>query len=149
MPNRTWTILFLCSRNSCRSQMAEGWARHLKHNEILPYSAGTEAGGVDPRAVQVMAEAGIDISHQHSKTVAGLAGVRFDCVITLCDHGRESCPLFPGGTPIIHAGFDDPPHLAAGAKTDEEALAHYRRVRDEIRSFVETLPGALTDRRDG
>ena len=136
-------ILFLCTGNSCRSQMAEGWARALKSDCFAPFSAGIETHGLDPRAVQVMAEAGVDISGQRSKTVADLPMQDFDFVVTVCDRARESCPLFPGKTKTVHVGFDDPPHLAKAAKTAEEALAHYRRVRDEIQAFVKTLPEAL------
>jgi arsenate reductase len=136
-------ILFLCTGNSCRSQMAEGWARHLKADSIEPYSAGIETHGLNPTAVQVMAEVGVDISGQRSKHVRELRGVPFDYVVTVCDNAHESCPLFPGKTRVVHVGFDDPPRLAAGAKTDEERLAPYRRVRDEIRAFVETLPDSL------
>jgi arsenate reductase len=137
-------ILFLCTANACRSQMAEGWARRLKGDAIEAYSAGVKPGGLDPRAVRVMAEAGVDISGHRSKHVGELAGVPFDCVITVCDSAREACPLFPGRTRVIHAGFDDPPHLARDAKTEDEALAPYRRVRDEIRVFIETLPKVLS-----
>lgn len=136
-------ILFLCTGNSCRSQMAEGWARRLRGNRIEAYSAGVETHGLNQRAVRVMAEAGVDISGQRSKQVSELADVEFDCVITVCGHANESCPIFPRRTKVIHVGFDDPPRLAAEAQTEEEALAHYRRVRDEIRTFVETLPEAL------
>jgi arsenate reductase len=123
--------------------MAEGWARHLKGDVIEPYSAGIETHGLNPRAVQVMAEAGVDISGQRSKHVDELRDVPFDYVVTVCDHAHESCPLFPGRTKLIHVGFDDPPRLAREAKTEEDALRHYRRVRDEIRAFVGQLPGAL------
>ena len=140
-------VLFLCTGNSCRSQMAEGWARALKGAQIEVFSAGTEAHGLNPRAVQVMAEAGVDISGHKSKTVADLPTKDFDFVVTICDHAHESCPLFPGKTKVVHAGFDDPPRLAKEANTEEEALAHYRRVRDEIKAFVETLPDALTTER--
>lgn len=136
-------VLFLCAGNSCRSQMAEGWARELKGDVIEPHSAGLEARGLDPRAVAVMAEAGIDIGAQRSKTVAQLGGIRFDCVVTVCGGAGQACPVFPAGARVIHAGFDDPPELARGARTEEEALAHYRRVRDEIRAFVERLPRGL------
>ena len=136
-------VLFLCTGNSCRSQMAEGWARSLKGDVIEPYSAGVEIHGMNARAVQVMAEAGVDISGQHSKHVDELAGIEFDYVVTVCDRANESCPLFPGKTKIVHVGFDDPPKLAASAGTEEDALNHYRRVRDEIRAFVEALPEAL------
>ena len=131
-------ILFLCTGNSCRSQMAEGWARHLKGDQIEAYSAGIETHGLNLDAVRVMAEAGADISGQRSKHVSELHDVEFDYVVTVCDHAHESCPVFPGKAKVIHVGFDDPPRLAANAKTEEERLAPYRRVRNEIRAFVET-----------
>ena len=137
-------VLFLCTGNSCRSQMAEGWTRALKGDRIEAFSAGLETHGLNPRAVRVMAEAGVDISGHKSKTVADLPTQQFDFVVTVCDHAHESCPLFPGKTKVVHVGFDDPPRLAKDTKTEEEALAYYRRVRDEIKAFVETLPGALT-----
>jgi arsenate reductase len=140
-------ILFLCTGNSCRSQMAEGWAKQLKPETIDAYSAGVEPHGMNARAVRVMAEAGVDISRHYSKHVNDLKGVPFDYVITVCDHANETCPLFPGKTKIVHVGFDDPPRLAKDAKTEEEALGHYRRVRDEIRQFVERLEDHLSDRR--
>jgi len=136
-------VLFLCTGNSCRSQMAEGWARHLKGDVVEPFSAGIAPHGVDPRAVQVMAEAGVDMSGHCSKHVDDVRDEGFDYVVTVCDHAREHCPLFPGRTRTVHVGFEDPPRLARDAATDEEALHHYRRVRDEIRAFVLTLPGAL------
>ncbi len=137
-------ILFLCTGNSCRSQMAEGWARHLKSEVIEPSSAGIEKHGLNPRAVKVMAEAGVDISDQYSKTVDELPDLHFDFVVTVCGHANENCPYFPGKATVTHVGFDDPPKLAANATSEEEALDHYRRVRDEIRDFVATLPEALT-----
>ncbi len=136
-------VLFLCTGNSCRSQMAEGWARRLKDGSIEPFSAGIEKHGLNPLAVKVMAEAGVDISRHRSKTVGELGDVAFDYVVTVCDHAHESCPIFPGKAKVVHVGFDDPPRLAAGAETEEEALGHYRRVRDEIRAFVESLPDRL------
>jgi len=136
-------ILFLCTGNSCRSQMAEGWARALKGDVLEPFSAGIETHGLNPNAVKVMAEAGVDISGQRSKHLDELKNVRFDYVITVCDHAHEACPLFPGRTQVVHVGFDDPPRLARMAQNEEEALAHYRRVRDEIRAFVEKLPEVL------
>lgn len=136
-------LLFLCTGNSCRSQMAEGWARTLKAGEIEAWSAGIETHGMNPRAVKVMAEAGVDIAGQRSKNVSELKDVPFDYVVTVCGHADEHCPAFPGGTRVVHAGFDDPPKLARNAHTEEEALSHYRRVRDEIRAFVEKLPGGL------
>jgi arsenate reductase len=136
-------ILFLCTGNSCRSQMAEGWARHLKGDQIEAYSAGIEAHGLNPDAVRVMAEAGIDISGQRSKRVDEIHGATLDYVVTVCGHAHENCPVFPGKVTTIHIGFDDPPHLAADARTEDERLAPYRRVRDEIQAFVEALPGSL------
>ena len=142
--NHKTKILFLCTGNSCRSQMAEGWARTLKGDVIEPYSAGIETHGLNPNAVRVMAEAGVDIAGQRSKRVDELSDVPFDYVVTVCDNAHESCPLFPGKTTVVHVGFDDPPQLAADAKTEEERLAPYRRVRDEIREFVIGLPESLT-----
>lgn len=136
-------VLFLCTGNSCRSQMAEGWAHHLKGSEIEPYSAGIEAHGLNPDAVRVMREAGVDISGQRSKLVTELQGVDLDYVVTVCDNAHESCPLFPGKAKVVHVGFDDPPRLAKGAGSEDERLAPYRRVRDEIRQFVEKLPQSL------
>lgn len=123
--------------------MAEGWARSLK-GEFEVYSAGTVAQGLNPDAVLVMAEAGVDISGQRSKTVEDLAGHQFDYVITVCGHAHETCPFFPGGAKVVHRGFDDPPALARTTNDRENALGHYRRVRDEIKVFVESLPGALS-----
>ena len=136
-------VLFLCTGNSCRSQMAEGWARRLKGDVIEPYSAGIETHGMNPNAVKVMAEAGVDITTQRSKHVDELKDVPLDYVVTVCAHANESCPVFPGKAKVIHVGFEDPPKLAKTAKTEEEALNHYRRVRDEIRKFVQTLPQSL------
>ncbi|HUV30573.1 MAG TPA: arsenate reductase ArsC [Acidobacteriota bacterium] len=133
-------VLFLCTGNSCRSQMAEGWARHLLPDVLEARSAGTEKRGLDPVAVKVMAERGVDISGHKSKMLAEVAGVDFDYVITVCADADANCPVFPGRTIKIHRGFDDPPALAGDAKTDEDALREYRRVRDEIRDFVKTLP---------
>ncbi|MBN1577027.1 MAG: arsenate reductase ArsC [Chitinispirillaceae bacterium] len=136
-------ILFLCTGNSCRSQMAEGWARHLRGKGIEPYSAGIEVRELDPNAVKVMAEAGVDISHHRPKHLDEVKHIPFDMVITVCDSANESCPVFPGKVKRLHVNFDDPPKPAKGAKSVEEALAHYRRVRDEIRHFVETLPNVV------
>jgi arsenate reductase (thioredoxin) len=136
-------ILFLCTGNSCRSQMAEGWAHHLKEGQIEAYSAGIEAHGLNPDAVRVMAEAGVDISGQRSKLVSAMGGVEFDYVVTVCNNAYESCPVFSGKAKLVHVSFDDPPRLAANAKTEAERLAPYRHVRDAIRVFVEALPNAL------
>lgn len=136
-------VLFLCTGNACRSQMSEGWARHLKGARIDAYSAGIAPHGVDPRAVKVMAEGGVDISNHTSKHLDELLHVSFDYVVTVCDNAAESCPIFPGSVTKVHRGFADPPSLARTARTEEEALEHYRRVRDEIHAFIETLPMAL------
>jgi arsenate reductase len=136
-------ILFLCTGNSCRSQMAEGWARHLKGDIIEPYSAGIKPHRLDPNAVKVMAEAGVDISGHRSKHFDEVKRIQFDWVITVCDAANASCPFFPGKTKRYQKSFDDPPRLAKDAKTEEEALAHYRRVRDEICEFVKKLPDIL------
>lgn len=133
-------ILFLCTGNSCRSQMAEGWARYLKPGVLEAYSAGIETHGLNPLAVQVMAESGVDISSHRSKHVSEVLDIPFDYVVTVCGHAQEHCPFFPGKAKVIHVGFDDPPALAKNAATDEEALNIYRAVRDEIRRFVERLP---------
>ena len=136
-------ILFLCTGNSCRSQMAEGWARALKADSIEAFSAGLVAHGQNPNAIKVMAEAGVDITGQASKTLASLDGLALDVVITVCGDADEKCPIFPGRTRKIHHGFDDPPKLARDAKTEEEVLGHYRRVRDEIKSYILSLPEAI------
>ena len=140
-------ILFLCTGNSCRSQMAEGWARALKSDVLEAYSAGIETHGLNPNAVKVMAEAGVDISEHKSENVADLLHIPLDYVITVCGHANENCPLFPGKAKVVHVGFDDPPKLArelAAQGADAEAqLDCYRRVRDEIKAFVETLPENL------
>src|SRR5271169_6034821 len=110
-------VLFLCTGNSCRSQMAEGWARALKSDTVEPFSAGVAPHAIDPRAVKVMAEVGVDISGQRSKHVSELNDIAFDLVVTVCDQANEACPVFPGKTKRLHVGFDDPPRLAATAKT--------------------------------
>ena len=133
-------ILFLCTGNSCRSQMAEGWAEKLHPGVIEACSAGTAPHGVDPRAVKVMAEAGVDISAHRSKHAEELKAVAFDLVVTVCDKAREACPVWFGKAGKLHKSFEDPPFLAKEAKSEEEALAPYRRVRDEIKEFVARLP---------
>lgn len=136
-------LLYLCTGNSCRSQMAEGWTRQLKSDEIEVYSAGIETHGLNPNAVRVMKEAGVDISGHTSDLIDRYLDVPIDYVVTVCDHAAETCPIFPGTARVIHHSFDDPPALAKNATTEEEALNAYRRVRDEIRAFVETLPAVL------
>ncbi len=140
-------VLFLCTGNSCRSHMAEGWARHLKGDRLEPYSAGIETHGLNPSAVKVMAEAGVDISGHRSKHLNEVRDIPFDYVVTVCDAANESCPVFPGKVKRLHVSFDDPPRLAKTAKTPEEALGHYRRVRDEIKAFIQRLPEALNQAR--
>jgi arsenate reductase len=123
--------------------MAEGWAKHLKSERLEAYSAGIETHGLNPSAVKVMKEVGVDISGHRSKNVEELLGIPFDFVITVCGHAHETRPVFPGRARVIHVGFDDPPKLAKNTKTEKEALVFHRRVRDEIRNFVETLPESL------
>lgn len=142
-------ILFLCTGNSCRSQMAEGFANALRGDVIEAYSAGIEPKGLDPLAVKVMKEAGVDISHHTSKHVNDLKDKQFDYVITVCGHANENCPLFPGKTKVMHYGFEDPPQLAKEAKTQEEALQYYRRVRDQIKGFILELPDWLNNEQTG
>ena len=134
-------VMFLCTGNSCRSQMAEGWARHLKGDSVEAFSAGTSPHGMNKLAIRAMAEAGVDITSHWSKTPAELK-TTFDVVVTVGDSAHDSCPIFPGAR-IVHVGFEDPPRLAKGAASDDEAMPHYRRVRDEIRKFIETLPASL------
>jgi len=140
-------MLFLCTGNSCRSQMAEGWARHLKSDCIEAYSAGIEVHGLDPNAVRVMAETSVDICSHRSKHVNELKDTDFDYVVTVCGHANENCPVFPGKTTVIHVGFEDPPKLAETARRENEALDCYRRVRDQIRAFVQALPASLKNRK--
>jgi len=139
-------VLFLCTGNSCRSQMAEGWARHLRGDVIEAYSAGVTPHGMNPLAVRVMREAGVDISAQTSKHTDALRGVALDYVVTVCGHADAACPPFQGHARRIHVAFDDPPKLALGAHTDDERLPHYRRVRDEVKAFILTLPQSLESR---
>jgi arsenate reductase len=142
-------VLFLCTGNSCRSQMAEGWTRHLKGDVIEAYSAGIETHGLNSHAVKVMAEAGVDISAQRSQNIEEFRDIEFDVVVTVCGHAHETCPFFPGTARVIHVGFDDPPQmakkLAEQGASEEEQLDCYRKVRDEIKAFVETLPGSLEE----
>ena len=139
-------VLFLCTGNACRSQMAEGWARILLGERIDACSAGTDPHGLNPLAVRAMREAGVDISSHTSKTIEACSPWTLDLVVTVCGHAHEHCPVFLAqnpGTRVVHHGFDDPPRLAVGAASEDDAMPHYRRVRDEIRAFVEALPGLL------
>ena len=137
-------ILFLCTGNSCRSQMAEGWANHLLGDKVQAWSAGIEAHGLNPLAVKVMAEAGVDISNQQSTLISELSVSNFELIITVCDNAKEQCPIFPGKGKIIHYSFPDPPQIAAQATSGKEALEHYRSVMNEIRAFItDKLPTIL------
>ena len=140
------SVMFLCTGNSCRSQMAEGCARHFWGEKLNVYSAGIENHGLNPNAVAVMQEAGIDITSQTSNTVEELPTQKFDLVITVCGHADENCPAFGGDTKVVHVGFDDPPKLAKEAANEEEAaLDCYRRVCGEIKAFVADWPNSLPD----
>lgn len=136
-------ILFLCTGNSCRSQMAEGWVRHLKADVVEASSAGIETHGLNPRAVKVMAEAGVDISAYRSQNIEEFSGEEFDYIVTVCGHANETCPVFPSGAKVVFVGFDDPPKMAVEFDDEEGKLDCYRRVRDEIRDFVMGLPESL------
>lgn len=145
--NEKIKLLYLCTGNSCRSQMAEGWTRTLKNDCIEACSAGIETHGLNPNAVKVMAEAGVDIAGQKSQRIDEFKDAKIDYVITVCNHAHETCPWFPADCKVIHIGFQDPPkmakELAAEGGSEEEQLDCYRAVRDEIKAFVETLPEAL------
>ena len=133
-------VLFLCTGNACRSQMAEGWARHLKGDIIDAYSAGILPIGVSSRAIETMAEAGVDISMHTSKYSDDLGGIDFDYVVTLCDNAAQNCPVFPGKVKVIHKPFKDP-YFATGS--EEHIMAEFRKVRDQIKTFIETIPDSL------
>jgi len=138
-------ILFLCTGNSCRSQMAEGWAHALKSDVLEPYSAGIETHGLNPNAIKVMAEAGVDITNQKSENINDLLHIDLDVVITVCGHAHDNCPVFPGNARVVHVGFDDPPKLSPPDASEEVKLDGFRRVRDEIKAFIEQMPGNLEE----
>ncbi|MFP6904351.1 MAG: arsenate reductase ArsC [Verrucomicrobiota bacterium] len=138
-------ILFLCTGNSCRSQMAEGWTRHLKGDRFEAFSAGMEPQALNPYAIQVMLEAGVDISHHQSKHLDILQEMAFDSVVAVCTHAAHCNPAYPGKEHVICRSFDDPPKLAESARNEEEKLESYRRVRDEIRAFIEGFPESLEE----
>ena len=142
-------ILFLCTGNSCRSQMAEGWTRHLKGDLIETYSAGIETHGLNPNAVKVMAEAGVDISKHKSQHIDEFKDVKIDVVVTVCGHAHETCPVFPNNSKVIHVGFGDPPkmakELAEQGAGEEAQLNCYRVVRDEIKAFVQAMPESISE----
>lgn len=133
-------VLFLCTGNSCRSQMAQGWARHLKGDVVDAYSAGIETHGLNPNAVKVMVEAGVDISKHKSRHIDDFKDIKFDYVVTVCGHANEYCPVLGGETKVVYVGFEDPPKLAARIEGEQEKLDCYRKVRDEIKTFVEKMP---------
>lgn len=145
-------VLYLCTGNSCRSQMAEGWTRHLKGDRINAFSAGIETHGLNPNAVKVMAEAGIDITTHRSQHIDEFKDTKLDVVVTVCGHAHETCPYFPAGCKVQHVGFDDPPKMAKAlaekGASEEEQLDCYRQVRDQIKAFVETLPESLNAQGD-
>lgn len=136
-------LLILCTGNSCRSQMAEGFVRYFHADSIEVWSAGIEAHGLNQNAVMVMAESGVDISDHTSTSIYEILDIDFDYIITVCGHARENCPLFPRPVKQIHIGFDDPPKLAENDESEEEALNHYRRVRDEIALKMKDIPQIL------
>lgn len=142
-------ILYLCTGNSCRSQMAEGWTRHLKSNQIEAFSAGIETHGLNPHMVKVMDEAGVDVSNQKSENIRDFAEHDLDVVVTVCGHAHETCPVFPANCKVVHTGFPDPPkmakELAEKGATEEEQLNCYRTVRDEIKEYILTLPESLSE----
>jgi arsenate reductase len=134
LSNKKKRVLFICTHNAARSQMAEALLRDLHGGLYEAYSAGTEPAGVSPYAVKVMTEIGIDMGAHRSKGIQEFFGQQFDCVVTVCDHAKESCPYFPGGKKILHQSFEDPSALTG---TEEEIMAGFRRIRDEIRSWIE------------
>ncbi len=139
--------MFLCTGNSCRSQMAEGFCRHLWGHEFNVYSAGTKKNGMNEWAIKVMKEAGVDISNHYSKTTDELPKIAFDYVLTVCDSAKENCPYFPGGK-VIHLGFQDPPTLTKDLKNEDEILEVYRKVRDEIAEAIKKLPSIIKEQNE-
>jgi arsenate reductase len=140
-------VLFLCTGNSCRSQMAEGWGKALKADSFNFYSAGTKKHGLNPNAVKVMQEVGIDISQHQSNTTDEFPELKMDFVFTVCSDAHENCPFFPGGK-VVHIGFDDPPRLTKEMKDEEEILSVYRRVRDEIKEMVMNIEKNMEDKNE-
>ena len=139
-PKEKMKVLFLCTGNACRSQIAEGWARHLKGDIIEAYSAGIHPIGVSSRAIKIMADAGVDISMHTSKHLDELWNIDFDYVVTLCDNAAQNCPIFSGKTKMVHKPFKDP-YFATG--TEEQIMAEFRKARDLIKAFIETIPASL------
>lgn len=142
--NKKLNVLFLCTGNSCRSQMAEGWARALLSDRIEACSAGIETHGLNRYAVKVMGEAGVDITNHKSQLLSEFDAESIDLVITVCDNAKESCPIFPGNCKVVHHSFQDPPKMALGFEDEEDKTDCYRKVRDEIKRFIaEELPELL------
>ncbi len=136
-------VLFLCTGNSCRSQMAEGWAKSLSLSNVEFYSAGIEAHGLNPNAIEVMKESGIDISHHHSQRLSEFENVDFDYVYAVCDNASRNCPSFSGYTKTIFHQFDDPPKLARELEDQTSVMNCYRQVRDQIKHWIQELPQTL------
>lgn len=141
--SRKMKVLFLCTGNSCRSQMAEGWTRYLKGDLIDAYSAGIETHGLNPYAIKAMQEAGVDITEHKSQHIDEFADIELDYVVTVCGHANENCPVLPVKCKVVHVGFNDPPKMAEQYEKEEDKLNCYRKVRDQIKRFIETLPGSL------
>jgi len=129
-------ILFLCTGNSCRSQMAEGWANHLRSKDLMAFSAGVNPGKLNERAVTAMLEVGVDISAHIPQHIDDFCGLDFDLIVTVCDNAKEQCPIFPGKTRVLHHKFDDPSEIIA---SEDKTIAEFRRVRDEIKDFIINL----------
>jgi arsenate reductase len=130
-------VLFLCTGNACRSQIAEGWAKHLKSDVMEAYSAGIAPGNLNQMAVKIMAEAGVDISKQKPKHVDELKGIDFNYVVTVCDNAREGCPIFPRKTKFIHKSFEDPSFTTG---SEQQIKAAFVKLRDQMKEFVEEMP---------
>jgi arsenate reductase len=133
-------VLFLCTGNSCRSQIAEGWAKHLKGDIMDVYSAGIAPRTLNQMAVKVMAEAGVDISAQRPKHIDELGSINFDYVVTVCDNARENCPIFPHKTKLFHKTFEDPTFMAG---TEQQIKAAFVKLRDQMKKFIEKMPKIL------
>jgi len=150
MTEQKLKLLFLCTGNSCRSQMAEGWTRHLKGELIEAYSAGIETHGLNPHMVKVMAEVGVDVTSQKSENIRDFSDTQLDVVVTVCGHAHETCPVFPANCKVVHSGFPDPPkmakELAEQGGSEEAQLDCYRKVRDEIKEYILTLPESLGEK---
>ena len=142
---RRLRVLFVCSGETCRAQMAEGWARRLKGERIEAWSAGSIAAGLHPLAVRVMAEAGVDISTSECRAVEDVSGVEFDWVVTVCEQSHERCPALPGGARVAHVEIGRPPDLPPGEERNGATMEHYRDVREALRAYVEGLPGVLEE----